>query len=446
MRQAFEAVRGRHGPVDPAAGPLRQIGLRLAALLVGLLCALLLLLVAVVYYRTGADSLSAAQSTLRDRAHVEVHHYYDAPGGRPRTIHELPQEGQERGESFIVFADQHLHVIGEAGNPFGNRLPDPGAAGRAITTHHDRLSGVDTGSDIRYGIYTLPVEYQGSVVGVIQTGTSLRSYEQSLHALLISLLLVGALGLLASAGITGLVVYRALIPIRDALAHQRDFVADAAHELRAPLAILRTAAELWLDPEDEEDQQAAVEQVLAQSSHLAHLVDDLSLLARADSGAVRVAREPLDLGGLVADIVGGMELVAEERGVVLDLQIEPTAVWGDAPRLRQLLLILLDNALKHSTTGGRISVEVTHPGGHALLQVRDWGPGIDPADLPHLFDRFYRADRARSGDGTGLGLAIGRWIVKAQGGTIRAINAPGGGALLSVSLPLATWPPASGSR
>lgn len=434
MRRAFEAVAGRHGLPDPAAGPLRQIGLRLAALLVGLLCALLLLLVAVVYYRTRIDSLNAAQATLRDRAHAELHHFYDAPGGHLGVIHESPQEGQERGESFIVFADRHLQVLGDAGNPFGHRLPDPGAAGAAIVARRDRFSHLSTGGGNEYLIYSVPAMQRGSVIGVIQTGLSMRSYEQSLHALLTSLLLVGAIGLLASAGITRLVVYRALIPIRDALARQRDFVADAAHELRAPLTILRTATELWLDPEDEEDQQAAVGQVLAQSAHLAHLVDDLSLLARADSGAMSVAREPLDLGRLVADTVGGMELVAEERGVAIDLKVEPAMVRGDAARLRQLLLILLDNALKHSSPGGRIVVEVTRLGGHTLLQVRDWGPGIDPADMPHLFDRFYRADRARGREGTGLGLAIGRWIVGAHGGTIRAINAPGG-TLFTVSLP-----------
>ena len=435
MRQDVDAITRRGRPTDPAAGPLRRIGLRLAALLVGLLCTLLLLLVGVIYYRTRADSLNAAQTTLSERAHAELHHFYDAPDGRPGAIHELPQEGQERGESFIVFADPSLRVLGAAGSPFGFRLPDPGSARAAITARRDRSSTLSTGGGNEDLIYSVPAIQGGTVLGVIQTGVSLRSYEQSLHALLTSLLLVGALGLLASAGITGLVVYRALIPIRDALAHQRDFVADAAHELRAPLTILRTAAELWLDPEDEEDQQAAVEQVLAQSAHLAHLVDDLSLLARVDSGAVRVAREPLDLGRLVADTVGGMELVAEERGVRLDLEIEPAMVRGDAPRLRQLLLILLDNALKHAPSGGEIDVKVSRFGGQALLQVRDRGPGIEQSDLPHLFDRFYRADRARSGEGTGLGLAIGRWIVDAHGGTIRAINAPGGGALFTVSLP-----------
>jgi signal transduction histidine kinase len=132
-----------------------------------------------------------------------------------------------------------------------------------------------------------------------------------------------------------------------------------------------------------------------------------------------------------------MELVAEEQNVRVHLEIEPVRVRGDAGRLRQLLLILLDNALKHTAPGGTIAVRAGRQGSHALLQVRDWGQGIDPQDLPHLFDRFFRADHARSSEGTGLGLAIGRWIATAHGGQIRAENAPDHGAVFTVSLPLA---------
>ena len=259
------------------------------------------------------------------------------------------------------------------------------------------------------------------------------------------MLLVGACGLVAAAGITGLVVRRALLPIRAALRHQRDFVADAAHELRAPLTILRTAAELWLEPGTVEDQEDAVEQVLVQSNHLARLVDDLSLLARVDSGAVSVAHDRIDFGRLVAGVVDGVALLAEDRDVHVRLAVEEVQVRGDASRLRQLLLILLDNALKHTPPHGSIDVQVARQGGHARLQVRDTGPGIDPRDLPHLFDRVYRADRARSGEGTGLGLAIGRWIAVAHGGSIRAANAPGGGALFTVVLPLASGGDAPGA-
>jgi signal transduction histidine kinase len=178
--------------------------------------------------------------------------------------------------------------------------------------------------------------------------------------------------------------------------------------------------------------------VLVQSNHLAHLVDDLSLLARVDSGAVNLAQDNIEIGRLVADVVDGVALLAEERDIRLRLTVEEVQMRGDAGRLRQLVLILLDNALKHTPANGSIDVQVTLHGGHVQLQVRDTGPGIDPRDLPYLFDRFYRADRARSGEGTGLGLAIGRWIVTAHGGTIRATNLAEAGALFTVLLPRAS--------
>jgi signal transduction histidine kinase len=149
-------------------------------------------------------------------------------------------------------------------------------------------------------------------------------------------------------------------------------------------------------------------------------------------------RQPLDLSRLAIQTAEGVEILAEEHDVRLRVEApEETRVLGDAGRLRQLLLILLDNALKHTPAGGAITVRVERQGGRARLQVRDSGPGIDPHDLPHLFDRFYRADRARSGEGMGLGLSIGRWIAEAHGGAIAAANAPDHGALFTVTLPLA---------
>ena len=422
---------------DPAAAALRRTGWQLAALLVGLLSALLIALIAVVYFRTEAASLASLQATLRGRAANEAYHLTDrarSSGPHP-PIQESTREEQERGEIVIAFADPRLAFLGGTAGPFGQDLPDRLAAATALASGRSAFSARELRGDLHYRIYTLPVVRGGRTLGVVQTAASARLYEQGLHALLGSLLLVGALGLLAAAAITAVVVQRALLPIRAALAHQRDFVADAAHELRAPLAILRTATELWLDPDSEEDQQEAVGHVLTQGAHLARLVDDLSLLARADSGAVPVLQESLDLGALVADLVAAMEVVAEERAVTLELATEAIWVRGDPGRIRQLGLILLDNALKFTPPGGQIAVIVARHGGHAVLRVRDWGPGIDPLDLPHLFDRFYRADRARHGEGTGLGLAIGRWIVVAHGGEIRAANAPDGGAVFTVTLP-----------
>ena len=252
------------------------------------------------------------------------------------------------------------------------------------------------------------------------------------------LLGVSLLGLLAAAAISALLARRALGPIQLALRRQRDFVADAAHELRTPLAIQRTAMELGLAADAGPEQQSTLEQALRQNVHLTRLVDDLSLLARADSGAVTLERAPVDLARLASETAGGVAILAEERGVRLCIAApQETRVVGDAGRLRQLLLILLDNALTYTPDGGGITVRVARQGRQGRLEVRDSGPSLAPSHLPQLFERFYRADKARRSGGTGLGLAIGRWIAEAHGGHITAANAPEGGALFTVTLPLA---------
>jgi len=423
---------------DAATVPLRRIRRQLAALVVGLICVLVAALLAVVYVRTQATSLDSLRTTLRERAQSEVYHLASPanPGMANQALRESVREEQERGDLFIIFADPHLKVLGGALGPFAGALADRAGAAEAMRRRSPFYSTREISSDQRYLICSVPAITHGRVVGVVQTGASERSYEQNLHALLESMVLVSVFGLAASGGITWLVVRLALTPIRSSLARQRGFVADAAHELRAPLAILRTAAELWLEPASMEDQQEAVEQVLSQGAHLARLVDDLSLLARADSGAVSITHERVDLATLIRETVSGVELVAEEGGMRLEVRAESLWIRGDPGRLRQLLLILLDNALKHAPESETVTVTARRQGSHAVLSVRDLGPGIDHQDLPRLFDRFYRADRARAGEGTGLGLAIARWIAVAHGGQIRVANAPDGGAVFTVTLPL----------
>lgn len=426
---------------DPGSVVVRRFATRLALLMIFLLCALLLALIAVVYVRTDAALSSSLRTELQQHADSEQYHLTEMPT-RPAdggAIRESSREEQERGDVFIAFVDPSLRYAGGSGGPFGAQLLDQGAAGAALRDLRSRFSTRQTGAGQRYLIYSLPVIVGGRAVGVVQTGASESSYLSSLSALLQSLLLVSVLGVVAAGGITWLVVQRVLTPIRDAIGRQRDFVADAAHELRAPLAILRTAAELGIAPGSEDDQQEAMEQVLIQGNHLSRLVDDLALLARADSGAISVERQPVDLGKLAGEMVDGMEMLAEDRGVSLHCEVAGTVpVLGDAGRLHQLLLILLDNALKHTPAGGTIVVTVARRGHQASLEVRDNGEGIDPAHLPHLFERFYRADPARSREGTGLGLAIAHWIVSAHSGHIRAANNLESGAVFSVSLPLAS--------
>ena len=166
------------------------------------------------------------------------------------------------------------------------------------------------------------------------------------------------------------------------------------------------------------------------------IVEDLLLLARSDSGAVALERVPVDLGDIAVAGASALSKPATERGVRVEVEAQPAVIVGDPARLRQMVMILVDNAIRHSSTGGVVRVVVRAESGGASLVVDDDGPGIRPDDLPHLFERFYRAPGAPGG-GTGLGLAIAKWIAERHGGRIDVVNRAEGGARFVARLPAA---------
>jgi two-component system sensor histidine kinase CiaH len=423
-------LRRRAPAADPDAASVRRVGWRLAALTVALVSVLLLLSGVLVYLNTQQALLTSLQDTLQSRALNPpdcIRHV-----GRP-----CPSQDSQ-GVAYTVF-DLNLTIVNYAG-PFSTPLIDVGSAQLVVQTGNASGYVKAVHDHVDYLLYTVPLVAPEThqVLGVVQTSISEQQYKENLGSLRRVLLIISLFGIAASAAISGVLARRALKPIQASLKRQRDFVADAAHELRTPLTIMRTAAELGLADESMAEQQRALEQTLDQNNHLLRLVESLSLLARADSGAVAIEHLPVDFTQLVHDGVESVDMLAEDRGIHLTGRARPgMIVLGDAGRLRQLLLILLDNALKYSPEGSEVLVTAEVQGANARLQVRDTGPGIDPTALPRLFERFYRADKARSGTGTGLGLAIARWIVDAHNGRVTAANAPGGGALFTVLLPLA---------
>jgi len=229
--------------------------------------------------------------------------------------------------------------------------------------------------------------------------------------------------------------------LEEAFARQRRFTADASHELRTPLALLTGRAEVALDrPRTPAEYRAVLTGVRDDAARMAQLLGELLTLARADGGQDLLVREPVDLADLVADTLAALAPLAEERGVALAAgALTPCAILGDQTRLAQLLINLVDNALKYTPAGGRVTVCLARDADMALLAVADTGSGIAPEHLPRLFERFYRADTARSrgAGGAGLGLAIADWIARAHGGQIAVVSAVGSGATFSVRLPLA---------
>ncbi|HET7684833.1 MAG TPA: HAMP domain-containing sensor histidine kinase [Candidatus Limnocylindria bacterium] len=266
-----------------------------------------------------------------------------------------------------------------------------------------------------------------------------RAAEQRVLATALAVLLIGGLVVVgASIAFGFLYAGRALVPIRDSLRRQREFAADASHELRTPITVIRASADyLRRSPAlADGEAAAAVADISAESERMTRLVDELLLLARADSDAVELRHEPVDLTDVAGAALRGLARLAEERDVRLQLSGEPVRVAGDPDRLRQLVAILVDNAIRHSPAHSAVSVRVAHDGRNAAVTVTDAGPGIRPDDLPRLFDRFFRGAGAPSG-GSGLGLAIARWIADRHGGSLSAANVPGGGAAFTLTLPAA---------
>ena len=221
---------------------------------------------------------------------------------------------------------------------------------------------------------------------------------------------------------------------------RRQVVRDVAHEVRTPLTILRGTTEGLVDGVLEPDQETLAslhDEVLRLSS----LVGDLETLAAADAAALRLDRRPIDLAEVAGAAVSLARGAAADADVHLEAALAPVPVEGDPERLRQVVVNLLSNALRHTPAGGRIDVRTAAEDGDAELEVLDTGEGIAPEDLPHVFERFYRGGGAEAGSGSGIGLAVAAELVAAHGGSIEARNRAEGGAAFTVRLPAAPGQP-----
>lgn len=232
-----------------------------------------------------------------------------------------------------------------------------------------------------------------------------------------------------------------LARLEQAVGEMKQFSAALAHELRTPLAALRGETEYaLLHARSPDEYRRCLGSQLEELDTLARLINQLLTLARAEAGEIPLAREPVDLGALGATVVEQLEPVAQAADVELACEASnEVVVNGDAGWLKRLLLNLIDNAIKFTPAHGRICVRVSRDNAAARLDVRDTGVGIAPDALPHLFERFYRVDPARSRrtDGAGLGLALAKWIADRHGATIAVTSRPGEGSTFTVRLPLA---------
>jgi two-component system phosphate regulon sensor histidine kinase PhoR len=221
---------------------------------------------------------------------------------------------------------------------------------------------------------------------------------------------------------------------------RRDFISSVSHELRTPLSSINLMIETILDNDgDIEAIDIFLPRIKREVDRMVQLVQDLLELARAESGQLRLRRETVDLASVGTNITRTFEPRAEQLGVTLTFEGEETSISGDADRLAQVFVNLIDNALRHTPAGGKVAVSVSGYDGGASLVVRDSGIGIPYNDLPHVFERFYVVDRsrARESTGTGLGLSIVKQVVEAHGGTVTADSEYGLGSTFTCVFPTA---------
>jgi heavy metal sensor kinase len=391
-----------------------------------------------------------------------------APGGIDRL---------ENDDHFVRLIDAGGQIVYQ----FATSLED---IPLGQTSYRQALAGesvydVRRGSGESIGIVSQPVEINGEIAGVLQVGSTRGDVEEVLRTILLAFLIAGPILLLLAAGGGYLMSGRALAPVRQitelaatvdptdldarlsldlpddelgrlaqtfdgmlarierGFEQQRQFTADAAHELRTPLGFMRSQVDLTLRrPRSEAEYRSALEALDGDIDRMTRLVTALLTVSRSESGQLALQRVSLDVQQLIRTTLASWQPLATERELTLVDQSTPAEVWADASLLAQLLTNLIDNAVAHTPASGSIAVGCASGDEQARFWVTDTGSGIPFEHQERVFDRFYRVDpgRARSTGGAGLGLTIARAIAEAHGGSIALTSTPGSGTRVEVSL------------
>jgi signal transduction histidine kinase len=317
------------------------------------------------------------------------------------------------------------------GLPFGELAQQAGQEETMVAATVDGPNG-----PVR--VVSVPLIDSGEVTAIIQAAQSRQVVWEIVGRLVLILVSVGLVALLL-AGVGGLLISRrAMQPVQSAFHRQRAFVADASHELKSPLTLIKLDAEMVVREQTSPRNRKVIENQLSEIDRMNTLVSDLLVLARLDADKLGVSRETFDLAKILAETADRFILRASEEEILLDIEVPgELPALGDPRRTGQILAALLDNAMRFTPSGGRVTVAGCLADGRVEASVTDTGPGIPSEHLPHVFERFYRADtaRRRSSGGTGLGLAIARDLAAIQGGEVAVSNAKNGGASFTLSLP-----------
>lgn len=404
--------------------------------------------------------------------------------GEAELLRALPPriEGLESPALYVQVVAADGAVVGASASLRGQQLPLDAAVRQAAMAGRATSAVTNLGRGRVMQLAT-PLSDGAAVVGVLQVAQPLHGIEQTLTVLLAGITVTALVAVLAAVRGGVWLARRSLRPVEE-IAHaaaqivrasdltrrvpeaatsdeigeltttvngmlarleqlftaQRRFVADVSHELRTPLTAMRGHLELLQRgvTRDGAAQAESVADMLREVNRLSRMANDLLLMGQAEIG-LELRLSPLQLDDLVLEVVRELRPLAD--GVALRPELsEQVAIVGDRDRLKQALLNLVGNALQHTPPGGAVVVALAQEGQEVMLQVRDTGPGIAPADLPHVFERFYRGDRAQGGSGTGLGLAIVRWVAEAHGGQATVASNSGHGATFTVRLPATGLP------
>ncbi|HEU0000741.1 MAG TPA: ATP-binding protein [Ktedonobacteraceae bacterium] len=433
---------------EPGAALFQGLRARLTLWYCGVLGVALVLFGVTLYFSTQYFLISPVASNVQ--MHADAHKSQWVTGG---FDHACPLDDAQKqfGAPPGLPMPELILCFDQNGNLLPNEYTD-GVPSAFLSTNLVRMalqtgqpaSGiVDAGGTTgKFYLYAqvVPGPAGSGNTGALLVGEPVQAQESALALLLKLLLGIGAVALLG-AGVGGLFLSnRALAPARLSWSNQQRFIADAAHELRTPLTLLRADAEVLLRGRKrlEEEDAALLEDIVAEANHMSNLATNLLTLARLDNGTMHREHEVVSLAALAHEGARRVQAFAEQRGVTVQVESSDEAyVIGDPLLLEQAMLVLLDNAIKYNRQGGRVIVRTAEQDRQTLLEVRDMGIGIAAEHLPHLGERFYRVDKARSREagGTGLGLSIAQRIALAHGGRLSIASIAGQGTTVMLALP-----------
>ncbi len=350
------------------------------------------------------------------------------------------EEGLKENELADIFVNplsQTGTLITDISGQYSTGFVDSAAVQAAQKNGYDfRTIKTSSGVPVRLFTYVVP---EGEKVQVFQIGRYLSEQQKVLQRLLSTMILLGGVVTIFFGLASWVLAGRTIKPSQLAWDKQHTFIANASHELRAPLTLIHAGVELSLRKAETPEQRELLSDVLSDANYMNKLIEDLLLLSRLDTGVLKLELQPINMEVFTVEMLRQVERLADTRSVSFTNEITPIQIIADPVRLKQILLIVLDNAVRNTPSGGTVTFKTVTSAGKGLIEIADDGPGIPEEKIGKVFDRFFKVDDQSSMDyrGSGLGLSIAKSLVEAQKGSIGIVSAAGKGTKVTLTFPLA---------